>query len=298
MVHFPAKCLQQLYPVHNAVLDHTVLYLFPFIERSRTMGAPPFVTAYLAYARGAAGEQCRREGRARGPQGDVADGRRAALQHGARVSRPRRPRARDRQPQAGARRRLPDARLARARPDLRPVARGAAVPGATQGAQLLQERVAPIPLPPCDSRAGRESGPGKLAGRRTVWVVSQDAGTPLESRGSSHDVQAVDLVSHRRPAERGDSATMVRGAAAEPWHAAGHAVLALAFGLWAQRSRRRPSESEFQSRLAALEALEEAVQALKIESGDLKKALFAAQERLDLAERRLAQQPVGSRVES
>jgi len=29
----------------------------PFIERSRTLGAPPFVTAYLAYARGAAGDR-------------------------------------------------------------------------------------------------------------------------------------------------------------------------------------------------------------------------------------------------
>jgi len=77
---------------------------------------------------------------------------------------------------------------------------------------------------------------------------------------------------------------------AEPWHATGHAALAVAFGLWAQRLRRRPSESEFQARLAALEALE-AVQALEIESGDLKKALGAAQERLDRAERRLERQP-------
>src|SRR5438132_13097086 len=49
---------------------------------------------------------------------------------------------------------------------------------------------------------------------------------------------------------------------AQPWHAAGHAALALAFGLWAQRLRRRAGgrelpgagESELEARLEALEA--------------------------------------------
>src|SRR5205807_6692980 len=49
---------------------------------------------------------------------------------------------------------------------------------------------------------------------------------------------------------------------AQPWHAAGHAALALAFGLWAQRLRRRAGgselpgagESELEARLAALAA--------------------------------------------
>ena len=48
----------------------------PFIERSRTMGAPPFVTAYLAYARGAAGDRAGARAaladlKAMSPTGDV-----------------------------------------------------------------------------------------------------------------------------------------------------------------------------------------------------------------------------------
>lgn len=71
--------------------------------------------------------------------------------------------------------------------------------------------------------------------------------------------------------------------AAEPWHAAGHAALALVFGLGAQRLRRGPviSEvgSEHEARLDVLEA----------EVSNLGRELSEAQERLDFAERMLAQ---------
>jgi hypothetical protein len=76
---------------------------------------------------------------------------------------------------------------------------------------------------------------------------------------------------------------------AEPWHATTHAVLALAFGLWAQRlrqSRPGPGGSEFQGRLEALEG----------EVGKLRQELSEAQERLDFAERLLAQGAEARRV--
>lgn len=67
----------------------------------------------------------------------------------------------------------------------------------------------------------------------------------------------------------------------EPWHAATHAVLALAFGLWARRLRpgTGTSGSEHQARLEALEA----------EVSRQQRELTEAQERLDFAERLLAQ---------
>jgi hypothetical protein len=67
--------------------------------------------------------------------------------------------------------------------------------------------------------------------------------------------------------------------AAEPWHATLHATLAVGFGLWAQRLRPRAGESELSARV---EALEGDVQVLRQELGE-------AQERLDFAERLLAQ---------
>jgi hypothetical protein len=76
-------------------------------------------------------------------------------------------------------------------------------------------------------------------------------------------------------------------ASTESWHAAVHATLALAFGLWAQRLRRRPGGgelpgpggSEFQDRLEALEG----------EVSKVRQELSDTQERLDFAERMLAQ---------
>jgi hypothetical protein len=66
---------------------------------------------------------------------------------------------------------------------------------------------------------------------------------------------------------------------AEPWHAALHAALAVAFGVWALRLRQGDSGGEVEARLEALE----------IEMGNVRRELGEAQERLDFAERLLAQ---------
>ena len=66
---------------------------------------------------------------------------------------------------------------------------------------------------------------------------------------------------------------------AEPLHVSMHAALALGFGLWAQRLRRGSGASELQDRLEALEA----------EVSKLRQELSETQERLDFAERLLAQ---------
>jgi hypothetical protein len=68
-------------------------------------------------------------------------------------------------------------------------------------------------------------------------------------------------------------------AAGEAWHATIHAGLAGAFWLWAQRLRQVPVGGELEARL---EALEGDVSRLGQELGE-------AQERLDFAERLLAQ---------
>ena len=73
----------------------------------------------------------------------------------------------------------------------------------------------------------------------------------------------------------------------EPWHAGGHAALALAFGLWAQRLRQGRGGSELQPRLETLE----------FEVSDLRRELSETQERLDFAERVLAQGQETRRVE-
>ncbi|PYO40388.1 MAG: hypothetical protein DMD33_17870 [Gemmatimonadetes bacterium] len=75
--------------------------------------------------------------------------------------------------------------------------------------------------------------------------------------------------------------------ASDPGHATIHAVLALAFGLWAQRLRQRSTPSnELPPRLEALEA----------EVNALRHELNETQERLDFAERMLAQSREGRRV--
>ena len=75
-------------------------------------------------------------------------------------------------------------------------------------------------------------------------------------------------------------------AQAEPSHAAIHAGLALAFGLWAQRLRQRPGGSEHDARLDALED----------EVSKLRQQLSETQERLDFVERLLAQRAEARRV--
>jgi hypothetical protein len=72
----------------------------------------------------------------------------------------------------------------------------------------------------------------------------------------------------------------------QPWHTAAHAALALAFGLWAQRLGRGPEGGERPDRLDALEG----------EVSKLRQELSEAQERLDFAERVLAQRPEPRRV--
>jgi hypothetical protein len=78
----------------------------------------------------------------------------------------------------------------------------------------------------------------------------------------------------------------------EPWHAAGHAALALAFGLWAQRLRQRTGESELQAPVEVLEALE----AVEAEVSKLRQELSETQERMDFTERLLAQGQDARRV--
>jgi hypothetical protein len=74
---------------------------------------------------------------------------------------------------------------------------------------------------------------------------------------------------------------------AEPWHATIHATLALAFALWAQHLRPGAGGgSEGQARLEVLER----------EVGSLRHELSEMQERLDFAERVLAQGPESRRV--
>ena len=74
---------------------------------------------------------------------------------------------------------------------------------------------------------------------------------------------------------------------AEPWHAGTHAALAVAFGLWAQRLRRRSIGGELQ---ANMEALENEVDTLRQE-------LAEAHERLDFAERVLSQKAETRRID-
>ena len=75
---------------------------------------------------------------------------------------------------------------------------------------------------------------------------------------------------------------------AEFWHTAAHVTLAMAFWLWAQRLawRRGLEGSGHDTRLDLLEA----------EVGDLRRDLTEAQERLNFAERVLAQGPDPRRV--
>lgn len=71
----------------------------------------------------------------------------------------------------------------------------------------------------------------------------------------------------------------------EPWHAAGHAGLALAFGLWAQRLRLRSRDNDLVASPEVLDALE----AVETDLSRLRQELGEMQERLDFTERVLAQ---------
>ena len=73
----------------------------------------------------------------------------------------------------------------------------------------------------------------------------------------------------------------------EPWHAGVHAMLALGFGLWAQRLSRRRREGEAEARLDTPAA--ERLEAFEVELSKLRQELSETQERLDFVERRLVQ---------
>jgi hypothetical protein len=80
----------------------------------------------------------------------------------------------------------------------------------------------------------------------------------------------------------------------QPWHVGIHATLALLFGLWAQRLRWRSRENALQAPLDMLEAVE----ALEVEMSKVRQELGEVQERLDFAERVLAQAPESRRMGS
>jgi hypothetical protein len=82
---------------------------------------------------------------------------------------------------------------------------------------------------------------------------------------------------------------------AEPLHAAIHAALALAFGLWAQRLRQRRPLAGADALQAGLEALD-GLEALEADVSKLRQEVSETQERLDFAERVLAQRPEPPRM--
>jgi hypothetical protein len=84
--------------------------------------------------------------------------------------------------------------------------------------------------------------------------------------------------------------------AGEPPHATLHAALALAFGMWAQRLWQRPGEDAFQASLESPEVRDD-IDALDGEVGTLRQELSEMQERLDFAERMLAQGAEARRVD-
>jgi hypothetical protein len=73
----------------------------------------------------------------------------------------------------------------------------------------------------------------------------------------------------------------------QPLHATAHGALAVAFGLWAYRLRQRRGASEPQARLDLVDALD----ALDAEVSKLRLEVSELHERLDFAERLLAQRP-------
>lgn len=84
---------------------------------------------------------------------------------------------------------------------------------------------------------------------------------------------------------------------AEPMHATIHAGLALVFGSWANRLRqRRAGKGKGRVEIDAVEALD-ALEAAEAEMSKLRQELNEAQERLDFAERLLAQGPEARRVD-
>ncbi len=76
---------------------------------------------------------------------------------------------------------------------------------------------------------------------------------------------------------------------AEPWHAAVHAGLALAFGLWAQRLGQAPSGSELARMQQQLEQQAAALEDAQATLANQSTQVAELHERVDFAERVLAQ---------
>ncbi len=77
-----------------------------------------------------------------------------------------------------------------------------------------------------------------------------------------------------------------------PWHATSHAALAVAFGLWAERLRQRRVSDDGEAQLEASEVIQE----LEAEVDILRHELGEMQERVDFAERILAERPGTDRM--
>jgi hypothetical protein len=87
------------------------------------------------------------------------------------------------------------------------------------------------------------------------------------------------------------------GFAVGPAHISIHAVLALGFGLWAQRlGRSRSGSAQLELDAGATEQLQEGFEALQAEVIRLRQELSETQERVDFVERVLAQGKDAQRV--
>ena len=73
------------------------------------------------------------------------------------------------------------------------------------------------------------------------------------------------------------------------WHATSHAVLALAFGLWAQRLRGNPAGCDIGRMRQQLEAQDDALEDARSTLASQSSQLAELQERVDFAERLLIQ---------
>jgi len=82
----------------------------------------------------------------------------------------------------------------------------------------------------------------------------------------------------------------------EPLHATLHAGLALAFGVWALRLWQKPGDIAFHASLES-PAVRDDLDALDGEVGTMQRELSEMQERLDFAERMLAQSAEARRVD-
>ena len=76
-------------------------------------------------------------------------------------------------------------------------------------------------------------------------------------------------------------------------HAVGHAIAAIAFGLWASTLR---NQLRFEQQPPARAELPEHIEELEAEMSDLRQQLTETQERLDFTERMLAQRLEADRV--